>query len=112
MTTSFFVKPVAGLSEKDVVVADTAIANAALRNRWGRYFIETPADIGRLGGFDAGKLKGIKRGRAIVEEQEVRASPPGMASVDSFILAVENPKAIEYGGHARHHSRLAEGIED
>src|SRR2546422_10538336 len=71
---------------------------------------KTPLDFTGLPGMNVGDAERIEGGRAIVKEQDVRASIFAMTRVDPFVFPVVNPKAIKNDRHAGESSRRAEFV--
>ncbi len=61
-------------------------------------------------GFDTWKFERIKGRGAIVKKDDVSPGPPGMASIDPFVLAVQDPKTVEHSRHSGHDGGPAEFI--
>src|ERR1044071_3175982 len=70
-----------------------------------------PAHVRRLLVIDTWQSKGIKGGRAVVKEEQVRPRVLRVARVDPFVPAVMNPEAVVEHGKAGRLGRRVELVQ-
>src|SRR5260370_10062288 len=63
---------------------------------------KTPLYICTPGGFHSRNFERIEGSDAAIKKEQIGLGSLGMARVDSFVLAVQNPPAIEHTGHPGH----------